>query len=42
MGEKTNCDISDLGGRGGNSSIVTIRHVTASENLDANKPKILL
>ena len=32
----------DLGGRRGKSSTVTTRHVTASQNWVANKPKTLL
>ena len=42
MGENTNSDILDLGGRGGKSSTVTTRHVTASQNGVQNKPKTIL
>ena len=42
MGENTNSEILDSGGRGGKSSTVTTRHVTASQNWVQNKPKILL
>ena len=41
LGENTNSDILDLGARGGKSSTVTTRHVTASQNWVGNKPKIL-
>ena len=37
MGENTNSDILDLGGRGGKSSTVTTRHVSASQNWIENK-----
>ena len=42
MGENMHSDILDLAGRGGKSSTVTSRHVTASQNWVANKPKTLL
>ena len=32
----------DLGGKGGKSSTVTTRHVTASQNWFENKPKTIL
>ena len=37
MGENTNSDILDLGGRGDTNG-----HVTASQNWIENKPKMLL
>ena len=42
MGENTNSDMLGFGGRGGSSSTVTTRHVTASQNWVENKPKTLL
>ena len=42
MGEMTNCDNLDLGGRGGKSSTVTTSHVTDSHNWVENKPKTIL
>ena len=42
MGENTNSDMLDLGHRGSQSSTVTNRHVTASQNWVQNKPKTLL
>ena len=37
MGENTNSDILDGGGKGSKSSTVTTRHVTASQNWAENK-----
>ena len=42
MGENMNADILGFGGRGGKSSTVTTRHITASQNWVENKPKTLL
>ena len=42
MGKNTNPDILGFGGRGGESSTVTTRHLTASQNWIENKPKTLL
>ena len=42
MGEDTNSDILGFGGRGGKSSTVTTRHVTASKNGVENKPNTQL
>ena len=42
MGENSNSEILDLGGRVDKSSTVTTRHVAASQNWIENKPKTRL
>ena len=42
MGENSNSEILDLGGRVDKSSTVTTRHVVASQNWIENKPKTRL